>query len=474
MTLLERLDAVAGESTAAWNNAGTGHSALCELNYTPQRIDGTIDITKAVVVNEQYQISRQFWANAVESGVLGDPRRFINAVPHVSFVHGVDNVDYLRKRHEALARHTLFAGMEFVDDASEFARRLPLMAKHRDFVEPVALTWSDSGTDVDFGELTTQLIGHLGVSGADVRFGSEVCDIKRDSDGAWRVTAENLRTGRRSVVKAKFVFVGAGGGALPLLQKAGIKEINGFGGFPASGAFLRCVNPALVPRHHAKVYGKPTVGAPPMSVPHLDTRIFKGDPALLFGPYAGWTPKFLRDGKNTDLFKSIRPGNLGSLIGVGLKEMPLAMYLLKELLKTKSAQVQSLAEFVPTAEAPDWELVVAGQRVQIIRPKGRSGVLEFGTAVISAADGSISGLVGASPGASTAATAMVDVLRDCFPKDYPGWEATLTEMIPSLGCALSGNPGMFAEVWDWTSRVLQLADVPIDRSLDRQHQRTVS
>lgn len=456
MTVFERLDAAAAESSDPWNNAGTGHSALCELNYSPQRPDGSVDVSKAIDINERFQVSRQFWAYAVENGVLTDPSRFINPIPHVSFVHGADDVAYLRKRYEALAPHPLFPGMEFIDSPDEFARRLPLMARGRDFSDPVALNWTDAGTDIDFGSLTKELLAYMGASGAEIAFGHEVRNLSKQSDGSWKVTVRNLRTRRVRTISAKFVFVGAGGGALPLLQKSGISEIKGFAGFPVSGQFLRCVNPSLINRHEAKVYGKAAVGAPPMSVPHLDTRVINGTPGLLFGPYAGWTPKFLKDGKFSDLFKSIRPDNLTPMLGVGVTELGLVKYLVAELMKSQQGRVYTMEEFIPRAEARDWELITAGQRVQIIRRKGVGGVLELGTAVISAQDGTIAGLLGASPGASTCVTAMLDVLQRCFPQEYAGWTPKLKEMVPSLGVKLSENQALFAEVWDWTSKALEL------------------
>ncbi|MEV0027792.1 malate dehydrogenase (quinone) [Nocardia sp. NPDC050793] len=463
ISLFERLDAAAAESSDPWNNAGTGHSALCELNYSPQNADGSVDVTKAIDINERFQVSRQFWAYAVENGVLGDPSRFINPIPHVSFVHGADDVQYLRKRYEALAAHPLFEGMEYIGSPDEFARRLPLMAKGRDFSDPVALNWTDGGTDIDFGSLTKELLGYLGATGADLAFGHEVRDIDKQSDGSWKVRVRNLRTRQTRTVEAKFVFVGAGGGALPLLQKSGIKEIKGFAGFPVSGQFLRCTNPDLIDKHEAKVYGKAAVGAPPMSVPHLDTRVINGKPGLLFGPYAGWTPKFLKDGSNTDLFKSIRPGNLAPMLGVGVTELSLVKYLVSELLKSQSGKVYTMEEFIPRADGRDWELITAGQRVQIIRRKGIGGVLELGTAVIAAKDGSIAGLLGASPGASTCVTAMLDVLQRCFPREYADWTPRLREMIPSLGLKLSEDKALFHEVWDWTNKSLNLTNANTSR-----------
>ncbi|MFE3022944.1 malate dehydrogenase (quinone) [Nocardia tengchongensis] len=456
ITIFERLEAAAAESSDPWNNAGTGHSALCELNYTPQNADGSVEIAKAIDINERFQVSRQFWSYAVENGVLANPSNFINPIPHVSFTHGQDGVEYLRKRHEALSRHPLFEGMEFIDDAAEFARRLPLMAKGRDFSDPVALNWTDSGTDIDFGELTKELLAFLGASGADIAFGHEVVNLSKQSDGSWLVKVRNLRSNKARVINAKFVFVGAGGGALPLLQKSGIKEISGFGGFPVSGLFLRCTNPDLVAQHEAKVYGQASVGAPPMSVPHLDTRVINGEKGLLFGPYAGWTPKFLKDGKLTDLLKSVKPNNLFSMLGVGVTEMGLVNYLVGELLKSQTGRVGVMEEFIPRADGDDWELIVAGQRVQVIRRKGAGGVLELGTAVVAAEDGTIAGLLGASPGASTCVSAMLDVMKKCFPREFSTWEPKLKEMVPSLGAKLSENQALYREVWDWSTKALQL------------------
>ncbi len=456
ITMFERLDAAAPESSDPWNNAGTGHSALCELNYTPRKPDGSVDVSKAVDINERFQVSRQFWSYSVENGVLGDPSEFINPVPHVSFCHGADGVDYLRKRYEALARHPLFEGMEFIDAPEEFTRRLPLMAKGRDFSDPVALNWSEKGTDINFGALTKQLLAYLGRSGADISFGTEVRNLDKQSDGSWNVKVRNTRNGGVRTVNAKFVFVGAGGYALPLLQKSGIAEIKGFGGFPVSGQFFRCTNPELVPGHEAKVYGMAATGAPPMSVPHLDTRVIDGRRGLLFGPYAGWTPKFLKDGKYGDLFKSVRARNVTPMLGVGVTELGLVKYLVTEVLKSQAGKVNAMEEFIPRADGHDWELITAGQRVQIIRPKGVGGVLELGTAVITAADGSIGGLLGASPGASTCVSAMLDVLERCFPREYADWTPQLKAMVPSLGVKLSENQGLYHEVWDWSSKALGL------------------
>jgi malate dehydrogenase (quinone) len=456
MSVVERLPQPAQESSDPWNNAGTGHSALCELNYTPQKADGTVDVTKAITVNEQFQLSRQFWSFGVENGHLSTPSSFINPVPHVSFVTGEADAQYLRKRYDALAGNPLFEGMEYVDDSAEFAQRLPLMAQGRDAAQKVALNWSDNGTDVDFGSLTRQLVANLSQRGADVRYGTEVVKLSRDGEG-WAVTLRDLATKAKTRVRARFVFVGAGGGALHLLQKAGISEIKGFGGFPVSGQFLRCLDSSIAEQHDAKVYGKAAVGAPPMSVPHLDTRVIDGQRSLLFGPYAGWSPKFLKAGSVTDLPRSIRPNNLFSMLGVGLNSFSLTKYLISELLKGQEKKVEALRDFAPLAESGQWELITAGQRVQVIKRNGASGTLEFGTSVVNAADGSIAGLLGASPGASTAVAAMLDVLEKCFPDRIDGWRPQLKEVVPSYGVHLRENPSLLADLRAYTDKTLQLA-----------------
>ncbi|WP_296109113.1 malate dehydrogenase (quinone) [uncultured Corynebacterium sp.] len=454
--IIERLDTPGAESSDPWNNAGTGHSALCELNYTPE-VNGKIDISKAVGVNEKFQVSRQFWSYLIEQNVLGDPSEFINQVPHVSFAQGMDQVDYLKARYEALKDHPLFPNMQYSDSDEKFAEFLPLMARGRDFNNPVAISWFDEGTDINYGALTRQYLDAVTAQGVEVRYGNEVKNINRDGS-KWKITTKNLHTGDTSVVTANFVFVGAGGMALPLLQKSGIPEIKGYGGFPVSGQWLRCTNPELVEQHQAKVYGKASVGAPPMSVPHLDTRVIDGKKGLLFGPYAGWTPKFLKKGSYLDLFKSLRVGNLPSYLGVGVQEMGLTKYLIEEVLKDQAARVESLREYMPEVRAEDWELVTAGQRVQVIKPIGapKFGSLEFGTALINSNDGTIAGLMGASPGASIAPSAMLEVLERCFGSRIADWAPKLREMIPSYGTRLSKDANLFNEQWDRSQKALKL------------------
>lgn len=454
--VFERLDGPALESTSPWNNAGTGHSALCELNYTPEK-NGLLDITKAVNINEKFQVSRQFWSYGVENNILGDPKEFINPIPHVSLAQGRDQVDYLRRRFETLREHTLFPGLHFTEDETEFSEKLPLMAKDRDFSEPIAISWTAAGTDINYGALTRQFFAHAEEAGTEFRYGHEVTRIRPDGN-KWIVHCKNVHTGDRKAVRANFVFVGAGGYALDLLRSAGLKEVRGIAGFPISGMWLRCTNPELIEQHNAKVYGKARVGAPPMSVPHLDTRVIDGRKGLLFGPYGGWTPKFLKKGSYLDLFKSIRPDNIPSYLGVAVQEFGLTKYLVSEVTKNFDQRMDALRQYMPAAENKDWELVVAGQRVQVIQPAPapRFGSLEFGTTVINNSEGTIAGLLGASPGASIAPAAMLELIERCFGEHMIDWSDKLYELIPSYGRKFAVEPELFEKTWVRTQKTLQL------------------
>ncbi|TFC05580.1 malate:quinone oxidoreductase [Cryobacterium adonitolivorans] len=453
----ERLGELAQESSNPWNNAGTGHAALCELNYMPQAADGTVTAEKAVAINEQFQISRQLWAHLVETGVLPEPEKFINSTPHMTFVHGASNVDYLRKRMAVLADQPLFAGMEYSEDPAVIGQWTPLLTKKRAARQKIAATRIESGTDVDFGALTRYLFASLKERGTHVHLNQQVTSLKQQDNGSWKLKLLSLVGRYTNTVEARFVFVGAGGGALALLQRSGIPEIKGFGGFPISGQFLRTSNPTIVKQHQAKVYGKAAVGAPPMSVPHLDTRVVDGETSLLFGPFAGFSPKFLKTSTWCDLPFSVRAHNLVPMLAVAKNNFGLMKYLFGEVFASRMAKLNALREFMPTAKAEDWELITAGQRVQVMKKDAKAGgVLQFGTEVITSADGSIAGLLGASPGASTAAPIMVDLLKRCFPGEYPRWEPQLREMVPSLGTKLSDDPVAAAASLAATAATLHL------------------
>lgn len=456
--LFERLGESALESSNPWNNAGTGHAALCELNYTPERADGTIDIASAVKVNEQFQVSRQFWAHLVDTGKLPEPSAFINPVPHMSFVWGETNVEYLRKRWEALKDHPLFAGMEFSDDAAVIRGWSPLLIPGRVKSQPIAATRMQAGTDVDFGALTHLLLGLLRDRGADLTPESRVIKLKRMRDGLWRITYRHEIGFTTFEIFARFVFVGAGGHALNLLQKSGIKEIRGFGGFPVSGEFLRTDNPEIARRHDSKVYGKAAVGSPPMSVPHLDRRIVDGTPSLMFGPYAGFSPKFLKSGSWFDLFASIRWHNVVPMVAAGLGNLGLVRYLIGQLLARKATKFAALTDFYPNADPKDWYRITAGQRVQVIKKDAKKlGVLQFGTEVVAAADGSIAGLLGASPGASTAVPIMIGLIEKCFPQRLEQWLPAIRAMVPSYGLQLSDDAALADATMTRTARVLGIS-----------------
>ncbi|WPR66059.1 malate:quinone oxidoreductase [Glutamicibacter protophormiae] len=453
--LFENLDKAGLESSSPWNNAGTGHSALCELNYTAAKADGSVDPAKAIGINEQFQISRQFYSWAVENKRVAD-NSFINALPHMSFVIGDDHSKYLKTRYEALKPNALFDELEITNDQDTINEWTPLVAKGRKDSQKVAASRVVSGTDVDFGRLTADLTDSLGASGASINFGHKVKNIKRDGAG-WELTVKDKASGAVKTVKAKFVFVGAGGGALPLLQKSGIDEIKGFGGFPVSGQFLRCTDETIINQHHAKVYGQASVGAPPMSVPHLDTRFVDGKRSLMFGPYAGFSMNFLKSTGQMDLPLSLRPHNIIPMLAVAKDNMALTNYLIKEVLKSRAKKDLSLAEYFPEADGSKWELITAGQRVQVIKKDAKKGgVLQFGTEVITSSDGTISGLLGASPGASTATPIMIGLLSRCFPKQFAGWESKLKDIVPSYGQKLNENPALYAEVKAATDKALGL------------------
>lgn len=458
--IFERADEAGTESSDAWNNAGTGHAAYCELNYTPQKPDGSIDISKAVKIAESYEVSKEFWAYLVQKKYLPQPAEFITAIPHVSFVWGDANVDYLRKRYALLKDNPMFREMTYTEDRDLMKQWAPIVMAGRNQKMPLSATKMDLGTDVNFGTLTRSMINQLSkMPGVTVHYNVEALDLDPDGKGGWDVFIRNLLNEQKDQVNTKFVFIGAGGATLHLLKRAEINERKGYGGFPVSGLWLKCLNEDIIKQHHAKVYGKATVGSPPMSVPHVDTRIINGKKELLFGPFAGFTTKFLKNGSLMDLPKSIRFDNAIPMIFAGMRNMPLTKYLIEQVRQTPEQRLEALKEYVPLAELKDWELKEAGQRVQVIKKdKKEGGVLEFGTEVVVAEDGTVAALLGASPGASTAAAVMMGLLSKCFKKQFQtdAWQSKLKEMAPSLNVALSKNEEQLQATRKRTAEILNL------------------
>ena len=460
VTMVERMDSVASESSNGWNNAGTGHAALMELNYTPQKSDGSVSIEKAVEINEAFQISRQFWAHQVERGVLHEPQRFINSVPHMSFVWGEENVNFLRARYTALHQCDQFQGMRYSEDPELIRSWAPLVMEGRDPQQKVAATRTEIGTDVNYGEITRQLIAGLGRrDNFSLQLNTAVRRFRRNPDNSWTVTVSDAKDRKKSrKIRAKFVFIGAGGAALKLLQQTGIPQAKEYAGFPVGGQFMVCENPEIVQHHLAKVYGKASVGAPPMSVPHIDTRIIDGKRVVLFGPFATFSTRFLKNGSLWDLLASTNASNIMPMLNVGLDNFDLVKYLVGQVLLTDKERLAALQAYYPQAKKEDWRLWQAGQRVQIIkRDPLKGGVLRLGTEVVSDDEGTVAALLGASPGASTAAPIMLQLMEQVFKEKVrsPEWQEKLRAVVPGYGTGLR-DPQSAVKSLRWTSQVLGL------------------
>ncbi|WP_313360667.1 malate dehydrogenase (quinone) [Mixta calida] len=463
--MVEKLDGVALESSNGWNNAGTGHSANMELNYTPERKDGSIDFSKALEINEAFMISRQFWSTQVKRGVLNDPHSFINSTPHMSFVWGDKNVDYLTKRYKALQQTTLFQGMQFSTDQQQIKKWAPLIIEGRDPQQKVAATWTPVGTDVNYGEITRQLIGSLKKNkNFTLETSTEATDFKRNDDNSWHVIVTDVKTGEKHAIDAKYVFIGAGGGALKLLQKTGIPEADNYAGFPVGGSFLVTENPAITSQHAEKVYGQASVGAPPMSVPHLDARYLDGKRVVLFGPFATFSTKFLKNGSFLDLLSTTTTKNVIPMTDVGLDNFDLVKYLIGQVMLSDEDRFEALKEYYPSARKEDWKLIQAGQRVQIIKKDAeKGGVLKLGTEIVTDQQKTLAALLGASPGASTAAPISINVIKKLFPEQFnsPEWQSKLHDVVPSYGQTLNGNVALTQQVWDETAATLKLTKPPV-------------
>jgi len=460
IAIFERLDEVAAESSDAWNNAGTGHSAFCELNYTPEREDGTVDISKALKIASSFEVSRQFWAYLKESQDFPFKQPFINDIPHMSFVWGKDNIQFLKKRYDTMIQYPIFKDMKFSQDFEQIALWVPLMMSGRNRQEMVGATYMDIGTDVNFGAITRGMIEYLQtLDGVEVYLGQEIKDLTKQDDASWIIDIENLSSAEEYAHSSPFVFIGAGGGAIPLLDKAEIEQGRGYGGFPVGGQWLKCINPEVIKQHQAKVYGKAASGNPPMSVPHLDTRYIDGEQALLFGPYAGFSTKFLKNGSYLDLPLSIEMHNIWPMLSAGIKNISLTKYLIDQVMQSPEERFEFLQKYYPDARMEDWELAYAGQRVQIIKKdQNGDGKLQFGTEIVADDDGSLAALLGASPGASTAVSIMLDVVKKCFPQKIAtaDWKNKIKQMIPSYGESLIENGELCLATRERTTRILKL------------------
>lgn len=459
IVIYERLDEVAAESSNAWNNAGTGHSAFCELNYTPLK-NGKIDVSKALSISEQYELSKQLWSYLKETGCLKSDYPFITEIDHMSFVWGDENVNFLKDRHEALIKYGMFEDMEFSTEHEKIKEWIPLVMNGRDSSQNVAATTMSKGTDVDFGAMTRGMINYLkSCDGVEVHLGHQVKDLEQNKNGKWKIKLKNLANDNKFKISSDFIFIGAGGAALRLLEKTDLKEVRGYGGFPVSGQFLRCTNPEVIAKHDAKVYGLAEAGSPPMSVPHLDSRMLDGKRSLLFGPYAGFSTKFLKNGSWLDLAKSLEVSNILPMLAAGATNVGLTKYLIKQVLQDPEERIEALKQYYPDAKAQDWELITAGQRVQIIKKdKKKGGKLQFGTEVVASNDKTMACLLGASPGASTSVSIMLDLLNKCFPEEMKSkaWKDKMSLMIPSLGHSLIKDNELCRRTRARTSEVLQL------------------
>ena len=438
INLIEKLSDISLESSSALNNAGTGHAGYCELNYTPQEKNGEINISRAININEMFENSLEFWAYLETKYKFFDCKKFLKKTPHISFVKGDKNIIFLKSRYESLKKQPLFKEMEFSDDPKIIHQWAPLLNFKNEKKERYAATRVEHGTDINFGEISIQLLNLLKKNKKfHLYTNSNVEKISVLKDGLIDLKIKNQINKNIIEIKSNRIFIGAGGQSIALLQKMGLKETNGYAGFPISGKWLICNNKEIVKRHNAKVYSQVFDNAPPMSIPHLDLREIDGKQYLLFGPFAGFTFKFLKQGSNLDLPKSIRINNIRSLIIVFLKNFSLLIYLIKQSLMNHASRMKQLRYFYEDAKDSDWKLLDAGKRVQIIKNCPFEGSkLEFGTEIIFSQNKRICALIGASPGASISANAMSKVFIGMFGKNK---YVNLKKIISSYGSNLNSS-----------------------------------
>ncbi len=456
--MIEITSELAQEASNGWNNAGTGHAGICELSYTPARdAGGGVSISRALHIFEQFEHSKQFWGSMTAEGMMGEPADFIHAVSHQCFVKGADDVSFLHDRHVAMKEHHFFRGMTFTTDSAMIQQWAPLVMEGRAAC-PVAATKGD-GTEVDYGMLARRLCGWLAQQQhCGIATGWKVTKLKRGA-GEWHLDMRCVASGEERKQRAKFVFVGAGGGSLPLLQSTGLSEVSGLGGFPIGGQWLVCDEPSICARHDAKVYGITPSSSPSLGAGHLDVRRLNGRRQLLFGPFASWTTRFLKHGRWSDLPLSIRAGNLGALLRTAARNRSLVHYLITQGLQSMESRMVALREFYPGARSEHWRLVQAGIRVQAIKKADR-GAVHFGTEVFSSADRSLASLLGASPGASVSVNIALEVIQTCLSHLLAGTEGVgrMRQMIPTFDQDLKqpGNAALFEKTNRETAERLQL------------------
>ena len=460
--LYEKLNNVGLESSEALNNAGTGHAGYCELNYTPMSNDGKINIKKALEINSKYEVTLQYWSYLSGKYKSFDPKKFIHLAPHISLVFGDANIRFLKKRYSLLKKHHLFKSIKLSENREEISQWAKLTMIGRSSHQKVAATIVKEGTDIDFGAATKALLNTLKKQkNFEIHLNHEILTIKEIKSNLWEVSFKNNISNEIKKTFAKFIFIGAGGHAIRMLQKTGIREQKGYAGFPVSGQWLVCSNQKIVNQHNSKVYGMAPEGSPPMSVPHMDLRIINGKKTLLFGPYAGFTFKFLKRGSYLDLIKSLKLKNFLPMIYVLIHNWKLFDYLIRESFQSKHDRMKLLKDFYPEAKEKDWSIKIAGQRVQIIKPNSLiSGKLEFGTEIIISKNKNLAALLGASPGASIAVDSMIKVIERCFAKKLLNskFNKKMKKMIPSYGQNLITNKKLLEKIRLSSYKTLGLKD----------------
>lgn len=452
VTILERLDHAGAGNSWVFNNAGTGHEANCELNYTPVD-EEVISVEKALKIHAQFNIAKQFWAHLIEKGAIKDPKSFINRTKHCTIVSEA-SIEELRLRFKEMSAHHFFENMQFSEDFDEIKSWIPYLMEERPRDQKMAATVIETGTDVNFGALTEQMAAHaVQELGVKIEYGTHVKRVHRSPTGRWLIEAE--QNGSPIQHRADVLFVGAGGGAFPLLKKSHLPFRSRFSGFPVGGRFLQApISEEQAEQYRAKTYGKAAVGAPPMSVPHLDLRVAEGQHYLLFGPFASFKPVLEKGRGFFDYLSSMRLHDIPGLLNVALEHFPLVKYLVSETFKGEKSMFEELESFAPGMSRKfNWKAIEAGQRVQIIK----DGDLQMGTEILVSSDKTYGTLLGASPGASVSPEVMLRCLEQLLPSIFTKDEAQKKkkEIFPEDDLdTLINNPERYREVRDSANKIL--------------------